>query len=488
MPKNLIPFTRSYPDVLDSIILSYLTFRDLNQFVEHQQHDEEGFLSAEAQQLLKKSHPGLINLKAAKAAGNFSALIENIKIRVLPAVGLANIILEAEDGTEAAYNELCAAINNQLRALIRNEFYPLKVQTKLEASTVRDCIFHYCQYEPIGAGKLMNQHIWKFWNSFTTDCLIEYGADVNVKFNDAAYPTLFQALRWNASAYTVRRLIEAGADYDAYQETRAGASFTIMLVAALSSSAEVLATLAEMLPGKAVSTLLMLDEMLNDESGAQYSCKFNDITSLPGANASEKLYYDREEILIAKAHLLIAIHGNRHDFICSDKDKKDMLLYVQHQLNKTTNFEDCLSVFHQHIHAGYWHDSHAMFYSSEKVRFIEMIQQKMSEILVENKRKKENTQNDSYYQNALSMLQRDVFSSKHFENGVSDRYVNLFVVKLQNYAIELQYLAARRKRFEEQIHYAPSCNTMFQAVASAAKPSPGMSYDNDVDRHARKTH
>jgi hypothetical protein len=142
MPKNLIPFTRSYPDVLDSIILSYLTFRDLNQFVEHQQHDEEGFLSAEAQQLLKKSHPGLINLKAAKAAGNFSALIENIKIRVLPAVGLANIILEAEDGTEAAYNELCAAINNQLRALIRNEFYPLKVQTKLEASTVRDCLFH----------------------------------------------------------------------------------------------------------------------------------------------------------------------------------------------------------------------------------------------------------------------------------------------------------------------------------------------------------
>jgi hypothetical protein len=489
MPKTLTPFTPESVVVQDSLILSYLTFRDLNQFVEHEQVESDALLCHAAKDILLKSNPTFLNLEDELAEGHFHVLIHNIVTRVLPMIGLVNVELQAKADTKAAYDELCLAISSKLRELIKSAFYPFKIETKLEAETVRDCIFHYSQHNPEGAGKLLNQHIWKFWNSFTTDCIIEYGGDVNARFTDAAYPTLFQALRSNASPYTVQRLIEAGADYDAYQEIRADVSFTLMLVAALSSSAEVLAIVVEKFPGKVAETLQTFEAMLNNPSGVQFSCKFNDKTSLMNSRESEKLYYDQKDILLGKAQLLIAINENQHrqSFSFSAQDKKYILFYIQHQLKNAKNFEDCLRIYNQHKQAGFWHDSDAMCYSAERIQFIEMIQCKMGKIFQENKRKKETSLDDNYYQEALTMLSCHVFSAEHIQNGVTQQYVKLFEGRLRNYAMELEYLARCRQKVEERPHYSPTRHHLFQACAATAHQirslsSPPQCDDSDFNQ------
>jgi hypothetical protein len=312
-----------------------------------------------------------------------------------------------------------------------------------------------------------NQHIWKYWNSFTTDCLIEYGADVNLKFNEAAYPTLIQALRWSASAYTVQRLIEAGANYKGYEISCEGVRYTTLLVAAFYSHVDILKIVVEKFPDAINDTLSSLNTMLDDISGVQYSCRFGDSKILLKGTNTEKLHYERAEILAAKVHLLFAISEKQNSYMFSHKDKQDIFLYIQHQLEAAKSFDHCLKVFDQHIKASYLHDNNAMGYSSEKVKFIEMIQLRVIEIFLADKTKKENQINNRYCQEAQGLLNHAIFSSKHTQNGMSNRYISQFSDCLQHYSQEIQALIVRRRRFEESLHYLPNRNHIFQAVSVA---------------------
>jgi hypothetical protein len=478
MPKTLTLFTASYPAASDPLILEYLSFRDLNQFAEHKQEMDE-ILPQATEAVLFKANPQFINLKKEKAAGNFGALINHIKTRIMPMIGMKAIALKAEGETEEAYQELCGLIRGQLLPLIRNEFYSFKIQPKLAVQTVRDCLFHYCQYNADGAGQLLNQHIWKFWNSYTTDCLIEYGANVNIKFNDAVHSTLIQALRWKASAYTVQRLIEAGANYHDYQASCEGVPYRTMLVAAFYSHIDVLKIIVEKFPDEINATLQSLNTMLDDTSGVQYSCKFSDGRILLKGNETEKLYYEQHEILAAKAHLLIAISENQNRFLFTEKDRQDIVLYVMRRLEAAESFDDCLKIFDQHMQASYFQDSNAVCYSPEKIMFIELIQLRISEIFMENKSKKENRMSNSYHQEAQGLLSHAVFSSEHFQNGVSDRYISRFSGGLQRHAEDIQDLLARRRRFEERLHYTPNRNHVFQAASAAIHQANPQSLDCD---------
>jgi hypothetical protein len=64
---------------------------------------------------------------------------------------------------------------------------------------------------------------------------------------------------------------------------------------------------------------------------------------------------------------------------------------------------------------------------------------------------------------------------------VSDRYVSQFSHCLQQYAEDIQYLAARRRRFEERLHYTPNRNHTFQAASAAINP---LSLDCDENSQA----
>jgi Rad3-related DNA helicase len=135
---------------------------------------------------------------------------------------------------------------------------------------VRDCIFHYCQINPVEAGIILNRNIWKFWDSYVSDSLIEFGADVNAKYRDEDLSSLLQAILWSASLSTIHKLLEHGADYYAYRPVYANVTYTTLMMALFEGDSEISSLLMEKFPEDAVLTMEALNTMEKEFSEKRY--------------------------------------------------------------------------------------------------------------------------------------------------------------------------------------------------------------------------
>ncbi|MDR3492596.1 MAG: hypothetical protein P4M12_11265 [Gammaproteobacteria bacterium] len=294
MPTMRIPFTKNFPEDLDIEILSYLSFGDLNRIVESTEVESDDLIKS-AHYLLINSNLNYLNLKKSKSLNRYGALLTNLKDNVLFKINGINFVSHRNTSLESQYRELCENNSGLLKSIIKNDFYTACSEINLECQFVRDCIFHFSQIHPNEAGKLLSKNIWKFWKKYPTECLIEYGANLNIKHEDNPYSLLLVAVRSGASLIIVSKLIDNGSDYYAYVEHRHGVEYTVMLIAALESSTDILSLLAEKFPTEVEKTLLTLTIMQREYAENKYSCTFINETQ---AYADNKLreYYQKAEI------------------------------------------------------------------------------------------------------------------------------------------------------------------------------------------------
>jgi hypothetical protein len=317
MLTQSIPPTTVTPE---ETVLFYLSFRDLNQLVDNYENCPE--LQIVAETILKKRNPTYQNLKAAKATKNFRVLIDNIKSTILPSLQLSFPEVEQLPSEEAIYKELCRKTSALLHQLIQREFYTSRVANARENQFMRDCIFHYCQHNPQEAGRILNQNVGKFWNGFVTNCLIEYGADLNAIYNDSFYPTLLQYIKFNSDETTLRKLLEKGANCHAYKEEHEGVTYSLMLVAALDGDEDVITVLAEKFPEEVEKTLKLL-EVMQTKKEAKFRCAIHETIYLSSENGERKMYYTPEEIVIAQVKLKrIAMQNTSQVYASASKENQ----------------------------------------------------------------------------------------------------------------------------------------------------------------------
>jgi hypothetical protein len=201
------------------------------------------------------------------------------------------------------------ALSN-LSSHIQNNFYTCHLADahENENQSVSDCISEYCHYNPLEAGKILNKNINKFWNTFVTECLIDSGADVNQIYSEKYFPTLLQAIKSNSKKSTIHKLIQHGANYDAYQENHEGITYTIMLITALENNREALEILIEQFPHEVEKTNQSIKKML--EKNINFPCALRDTTYNITVNGIKKIYYGQKDIATAKI-LMEAISSNK---------------------------------------------------------------------------------------------------------------------------------------------------------------------------------
>jgi hypothetical protein len=305
-------FLPMLPSDLYTVILPNLSFKNLTLFAENENPGFDDDVRSGAEDILRKKHPAYINLKAYKLNRHFTPLIDNLVRRVLPLIN-GPIHTKIKLKTESTYQKLCAELGPFMGYLIGSHLFSSHAQNEIDPVIIHDLVFHFCQYSPQAAGELLNKNILRLWNTgnrYLANYLIEYGANVNALAQGGTHSTLFHAVTFNSSEEIIRLLIDHGANYSGYNQTRHGVQYTLMLITALNRNLEALPVLIEKFPNEVNTTLETLEVMAKRNRDDEFTCEFGAYLPCDNSGAVVQKFYTIQDLKLAQELILQVISQN----------------------------------------------------------------------------------------------------------------------------------------------------------------------------------
>ena len=422
MEVRNMPLTQEFPDKLNQLIISYFPYGDLNQLLLYK---ATGFNA----QINIQEH-----VRQRQAKFNTEMLPNLIQTLKTLKKTMPHIKVEMDEGLDD-YPELCEPNKEVLEKAVSR--YLNKAEDKNlssdEKRLFQDCLIHYCFQFPASSRALLNSCISIESKSYRADNFIEHGTELNCRYNKSKeISTLDLAIIAGNPGYRIMNLVNHGAEFSSAISAgfpKIPLNFSTLTFSALKSDYETLLFLAKVCPYKIPATFNSLLIMMKEKD--EYS-------PFPFEVGKKIIKFEPEEVEEAYEKLLIVCNDIGIKSYVTDKkqDAEFMLIRIKNALKKANSLEKCFEIYEKHIKADYINYQpfailryivSTLFYipdyPHQKIKFIEMLRERLYEIATSTEFTHEMTP-FQYYVACDNLLMHPVFSDMHDKRGVGVEYKN----------------------------------------------------------------
>lgn len=425
MEVRNMPLTPEFPDKLNQLIIAYFPYGDLNLLLLCKATDLK---EKESIQKYAKLRQDTFKFEILP---NLIKTLETLK-KIMP-----DAKVEFDEGLDD-YSELCEANKDVLEKAVTR--YLVKSEDKNfssdEKHLFKDCLIHYCYQFPVSSRVLLNSYLSREMSSrsYRLDYFIEHGTNLCSRYNNKPHEisTLDLAILAGNPHSRIVNMVNHGAEFSSAIPAgfrKISLNFSTLTFAALKSDYEILLFLAKTCPAKISSTFNSIKMMMNEKE--KYS-------PFPFEVSRKIIKFEPEEVENAYEKLLMVCNelGINTDTKNIKEDIEFMLVRIKKSLEKANLLEECFEIYEKHLMADYinykpfsmlHYITSSLFFSSDyphqKIKFIEMLRERLYEILTSSKFTYQMTLSE-YYVACKNLLMHPIFSDLHDKRGVGVEYKN----------------------------------------------------------------